>query len=112
MNTLHDTRLDRKVFLRRGTVRAYNPSRQLDTPNGVTPMATAIDTQQVDPQQIKSIGSVSGLVWCYLNDNGPVTLSKLAREIDVPRDLTMQGVGWRAKAKSPLKKARETNILS
>jgi hypothetical protein len=60
-------------------------------------MATAIDTQQVDTQQVESIGSVAGLVWCYLNDNGPVTLSKLAREIDVPRDLTMQGVGWLAR---------------
>jgi len=26
-----------------------------------------------------------------------VTLSKLAREIDAPRDLVMQGVGWLAR---------------
>jgi hypothetical protein len=43
------------------------------------------------------IGEAAGQVWEYLNANGPVTLSKLAREIDAPRDLVMQGVGWLAR---------------
>ncbi len=46
---------------------------------------------------VESIGSVAGQVWQYLNVHGPVTLSKLAREIEAPRDLVMQGVGWLAR---------------
>ena len=49
------------------------------------------------PHKVESIGTVAGLVWRYLHEHGPVTLSKLAREIDVPRDLVMQGVGWLAR---------------
>ena len=47
--------------------------------------------------QVESIGKVAGLVWRYLDENGKVTLSKLSREIDAPRDLVMQGVGWLAR---------------
>ena len=47
--------------------------------------------------QVESIGTVAGLVWEYLDQKGPVTLSKLAREINAPRDLVMQGVGWLAR---------------
>ena len=49
---------------------------------------------------VESIGKCAGLVWLYLHEmNGdqPVTLSKLAREVDAPRDLVMQGVGWLAR---------------
>jgi hypothetical protein len=47
--------------------------------------------------QAASIGTVAGQVWQYLHTHGPVTLSKLAREIEAPRDLVMQGVGWLAR---------------
>ncbi|WP_166826862.1 winged helix-turn-helix domain-containing protein [Thalassoroseus pseudoceratinae] len=47
-------------------------------------------------QQVESVGVVAGLVWEYLHDHEPVTLSKLARDIDAPRDLVMQGLGWLA----------------
>ena len=46
---------------------------------------------------VQSLGYVSGLVWTYLNESGAVTLSKLAKEIEAPRDLVMQGVGWLAR---------------
>ena len=46
---------------------------------------------------VESIGTVAGQVWQYLNAHGSVTLSKLAREIEAPRDLVMQGVGWLAR---------------
>ncbi len=49
------------------------------------------------PDRVESIGAVAGMVWDFLSSNGPVTLSKLAREIDAPRDLVMQGVGWLAR---------------
>lgn len=47
--------------------------------------------------QVESIGTVAGTVWQFLSESDPVTLSRLAREIDVPRDLVMQGVGWLAR---------------
>lgn len=47
--------------------------------------------------QVESIGNMAGIVWKHLDDHGAVTLSKLAREIDGPRDLVMQAVGWLAR---------------
>jgi len=52
---------------------------------------------ELHPERVDSIGTVAGLVWHHLDENGPLTLSKLAREIDAPRDLVMQGVGWLAR---------------
>ena len=49
------------------------------------------------PHQVESIGTVAGLVWQHLSSHGAMTLSKLARDIDVPRDLVMQGLGWLAR---------------
>ncbi len=53
--------------------------------------------QELLAHQVESIGTVAGLVWRYLDENGQVTLSKLAREIDAPRDTVMQGIGWLAR---------------
>ena len=50
-----------------------------------------------NPREIESIGDAAGAVWHYLNEHGAVTLSKLARDVGVPRDLAMQGVGWLAR---------------
>jgi hypothetical protein len=59
-------------------------------------MATTTSVEILS-HQVESIGIVAGMVWEYLDQKGPVTLSKLAREIDAPRDLVMQGVGWLAR---------------
>jgi hypothetical protein len=37
------------------------------------------------------------MVWQHLDQNGAVTLSKLVKEIDAPRDQVMQGIGWLAR---------------
>jgi len=55
-------------------------------------MATDVIAHEVD-----SIGTVAGTVWDYLESSEPVTLSKLARDIEAPRDLVMQAVGWLAR---------------
>lgn len=52
---------------------------------------------ELSPNEIESIGTIAGIVWRYLDEHGPVTLSKLARDVDAPRDLVMQGVGWLAR---------------
>ncbi len=43
------------------------------------------------------IGDVAGVVWHALDKGGPTTLAKLAKEIDAPRDVVMQAVGWLAR---------------
>ena len=53
--------------------------------------------KELPPERVESIGTLAGLVWQYLDSHDAVTLSKLAREIEAPRDLVMQGVGWLAK---------------
>lgn len=43
------------------------------------------------------IGHTAGLVWHALAENGGMSLAKLAKQIDAPRDLVMQAVGWLAR---------------
>ena len=54
-------------------------------------------SSQLVTHEVESIGAVSGIVWHYIEEHGPVTLSKLARDVNAPRDLVMQGVGWLAR---------------
>jgi hypothetical protein len=49
---------------------------------------------EIESHEVESIGIIAGAVWEYLSEHEPVTLSKLSREIDAPRDLVMQAVGW------------------
>ncbi len=43
------------------------------------------------------IGLTAGQVWHALTENGGMSLAKLAKQIDAPRDLVMQAVGWLAR---------------
>ncbi len=45
----------------------------------------------------EQIGDTAGLVWNCLNQNGPRTLTQLAKDIDAPRDVVMQAIGWLAR---------------
>ena len=46
---------------------------------------------------VEQIGEVAGEVWNVLSENGPMTLAKLAKAIDEPRDTVMQAIGWLAR---------------
>jgi len=46
---------------------------------------------------IERIGDTAGKVWHELNSNGSITLTQLSKEVDAPRDLVMQAVGWLAR---------------
>ena len=46
---------------------------------------------------VEQIGDAAGVIWNHLNENGPRTLTQLAKEIDAPRDVIMQAVGWLAR---------------
>lgn len=52
------------------------------------------DTPEDD---VASVGNAAGLIWEYLNANGASSVTKLAKEIPVARDLVMQGLGWLAR---------------
>ena len=46
---------------------------------------------------VQQIGETAGLVWHTLGDHGPLSLAKLVKMIDAPRDQVMQAVGWLAR---------------
>ena len=46
---------------------------------------------------ISEIGETAGLVWTALNESGPLTLAKLVKQVDKPRDVVMQALGWLAR---------------
>ena len=45
----------------------------------------------------EQIGEAAGTIWHLLNDNGSLPLTKLVKEVDAPRDLVMQALGWLAR---------------
>ena len=46
---------------------------------------------------VDQIGDAAGLVWHHLHESGPRTLTQLTKDIDAPRDVIMQAVGWLAR---------------
>lgn len=46
---------------------------------------------------IDEIGETAGQVWHSLDKRGPMSLPMLVKEVDAPRDLVMQAVGWLAR---------------
>jgi len=46
---------------------------------------------------VAQIGETAGEVWRALADKGPLTTSRLVKEIDAPRDVVMQALGWLAR---------------
>ncbi len=43
------------------------------------------------------IGETAGLIWRHLSSKGPTTLTVLAKQVAVPRDLLLQAIGWLAR---------------
>ena len=46
---------------------------------------------------VEQIGAIAGVVWQTLDVEGPMSLAKLTRTIDAPRDMVMQAIGWLAR---------------
>ncbi|MDZ4819784.1 MAG: winged helix-turn-helix domain-containing protein [Planctomycetota bacterium] len=46
---------------------------------------------------VLQIGETAGLIWQVLNAKGPLTVAKLVKEIEAPRDVVMQALGWLAR---------------
>jgi len=46
---------------------------------------------------VAHIGETAGAIWKALADKGPLTTARLVKEIDAPRDVVMQALGWLAR---------------
>jgi len=46
---------------------------------------------------VDQIGETAGAVWHCLSENGAMSMTKLVKSIDAPRDTVMQAVGWLAR---------------
>ena len=50
-----------------------------------------------DESYVVQIGETAGAVWRVLSERGSLTVAKLVKEVDQPRDLVMQALGWLAR---------------
>jgi len=50
-----------------------------------------------ETEAVEQIGETAGVVWHLLNDNGPLPVTKLVKEVEAPRDMVMQALGWLAR---------------
>ena len=55
-------------------------------------MATAISSSGVE-----QIGETAGVIWRLLDSSGPQKMTTLVKEVDAPRDIVMQALGWLAR---------------
>jgi len=63
--------------------------------------------------RIGQIGETAGLVWHVLEQGGPMTLAKLTKQIEAPRDVVMQAVGWLAReGKVEIEEAKRRRTIS
>lgn len=46
---------------------------------------------------VSQVGDTAGLVWHLLDEQGTLSLGKLAKKVKAPRDIVMQAVGWLAR---------------
>ena len=44
-----------------------------------------------------TIGDAAGVIWHYLSENGPSSVSKLEKETDISRNDIHRAIGWLAK---------------
>lgn len=51
----------------------------------------------VDQDCVFEIGAVAGEIYHLLQEHGPMSQARVAKEIAMPRDLVMQGIGWLAR---------------
>ena len=54
-------------------------------------------TQTENNVSVTQIGETAGEIWHKLESNGPVSVSRLVKDLDKPRDIVMQALGWLAR---------------
>jgi hypothetical protein len=62
---------------------------------------------------VSEIGKMAGEVWQFLSDQGPISIAKLVKAMDEPRDNVMQAIGWLAREdKLKLEEDGRTRLIS
>ncbi len=62
---------------------------------------------------VGQIGETAGIVWHTLEKGGAMTLAKLLKEVDAPRDVVMQAVGWLAReGKVEIEESKRKRMIS
>ena len=46
---------------------------------------------------VANIGVTAGTIWAVLEENGPLSMTKLREIVAEPENLVMQGLGWLAR---------------
>ena len=46
---------------------------------------------------VEQIGETAGQIWHFLHEHGSCSITQLVKEVDAPRDVVMQGLGWLAR---------------
>ena len=62
---------------------------------------------------VSQIGETAGRIWHLLNTTGSLTMSKLVKQVEAPRDTIMQALGWLAREdKIAIDEDSRTRIVS
>jgi hypothetical protein len=62
---------------------------------------------------IEEIGETAGMVWQALSENGPLTMTKLFKKVEQPRDTVLQALGWLAReGKIAISDERRTRVVA
>ncbi|EAQ81162.1 hypothetical protein DSM3645_21362 [Blastopirellula marina DSM 3645] len=60
-------------------------------------MTTAMSTDSATFESLARIGETAGAIWSTLHADGPMSLSRLVKQVGLPRDHVMQAIGWLAR---------------
>jgi hypothetical protein len=62
---------------------------------------------------VSQIGETAGEIWHVLDARGSMTIPKLIKEMDTPRDTIMQALGWLAREdKISIEEDGRTRVVS
>jgi hypothetical protein len=62
---------------------------------------------------VSEIGKTAGEVWLFLSEKGPISIAKLVKAVDEPRDNVMQAIGWLAREdKLKIEEDGRTRVIS
>ena len=62
---------------------------------------------------ISEIGETAGKIWHTLEEKGSLTIAKLVKEVECPRDVIMQALGWLAREeKVEIEEDGRTRVVS
>ena len=54
-------------------------------------------TESENNVNVFQIGETAGEIWHKLDNEGPLSYSRLVKDLDRPRDMVMQALGWLAR---------------